>query len=124
MTELVFFYDGMCPLCTKEVRLLKHWDTQHKIRFVDVQDEEIQKEFPQFSFEDLMAVLHVQTLQGEVYKGVEATIRAWQAAGKGGWVRWLNWWPICYFSRWAYAVFAKNRQRFSRLIMGNSDCNC
>ena len=36
--EIEVFFDGGCPLCLREVTMLRGWDKRDKIRFNDVHD--------------------------------------------------------------------------------------
>ena len=35
-TDSIVFYDGGCPLCMREIRMLKGRDRRQRIRFVDI----------------------------------------------------------------------------------------
>jgi predicted DCC family thiol-disulfide oxidoreductase YuxK len=34
--EIEVFYDGACPLCLREINLLRRRDRKHAIRFTDI----------------------------------------------------------------------------------------
>src|SRR5262249_38401537 len=49
------FYDGDCPLCRREMNLLKRWDRRERIRFTDISDPGFQPDSVGKSFDELMA---------------------------------------------------------------------
>ena len=36
MAKITVWYDGSCPLCLREIALMRRWDTQKAIEFIDV----------------------------------------------------------------------------------------
>ena len=40
MTELTVWHDGSCPLCRREIALMRRLDTRHAIRFVDAASDD------------------------------------------------------------------------------------
>ena len=36
MHQLTVFFDGQCPLCTREIALLKQLDTRQRLHFEDI----------------------------------------------------------------------------------------
>jgi predicted DCC family thiol-disulfide oxidoreductase YuxK len=39
MTKLLIWYDGACPLCLREIALMRRLDNRDAIAFIDVSDE-------------------------------------------------------------------------------------
>ena len=39
MVDLTIWYDGGCPLCTREINLMRRLDSRKAIRFVDIASE-------------------------------------------------------------------------------------
>ena len=107
------FYDGDCPLCVREVRMLERWDRRKKIRFTDISAAGFDPAQVGKSFDDLMARMHGRLPDGTWIEGVEVFRRLYAAVGLG---------PLVVLSRlpivkqvldWGYAVFAKNRLRIT-----------
>jgi len=39
-SDVTVYYDGACPLCLREIRLMRRLDTRQRIDFIDVEDPE------------------------------------------------------------------------------------
>ena len=87
---LTIFYDGNCPICTKEMGHLKKHDTDNLISLVDIHQNDFESKYPSVKFTDAMKILHGY-YQGQLLLGLEVTHRAWTLVGKGFWVAPLNW---------------------------------
>ena len=111
---LNLFFDGACPLCVKEVAWLARIGDPQRLQLVDVNTLDTEANLP--SRADLLATLHARDRAGTWYRGVDATVVAWQAAGVGGRVAWLRW-PLIYpLAKVVYRLFARHRHAISRLF--------
>ena len=109
---LTLYYDGHCPLCLKEVGWLARRARPGDLELVDLHRLEPGREdMP--DHQALMAILHAQDADGHWYRGVDATLAAWQAAGVGRWLVWLDWPLIHRVARRVYAWFARHRMTIS-----------
>jgi predicted DCC family thiol-disulfide oxidoreductase YuxK len=123
---LTIFYDGNCPLCTKEMQHLKKKDHDNLINLVDLHQDEFETLYPSVKFVDAMKILHGQ-YKGELLLGIEVTHRAWTLVGKGFWVAPLNWPVIKTLSHWVYLMIAQYRHQISAYItktFGIKTVNC
>ncbi|WP_237061704.1 MULTISPECIES: thiol-disulfide oxidoreductase DCC family protein [Microbulbifer] len=120
--RFTMFYDGRCPLCMREIRHLRRWDTRHRVNFIDINSADFSERYPQIDRERAMAVLHAQLPDGRVIIGLDVTVETWSRVGKGHWVRWLRWRPIRPFSNLAYRFFARHRDRVAQLLTGERRC--
>lgn len=107
------FYDGGCPLCVREINLLRRWDRHGKIRFTDIDAPTFQPTELGKTYDELMAQMHGRLPDGTWIRGVEVFRRLYTAAGFG---------PLVFLSRLpvisqimdlGYLVFAKNRLRLT-----------
>lgn len=73
---LTVWYDGGCPLCTREIALMQRLDRRAKLRFVDVSDE---AGMCPLDRADLLARFHVSDAQGRFYSGAAAFAAMWRA---------------------------------------------
>lgn len=73
---LTVWYDGGCPLCTREIALMRRLDTRHRLRFVDVGDERSRCPIDRG---DLLARFHVSDAQGRFHSGAAAFVAMWRA---------------------------------------------
>lgn len=107
------FYDGDCPLCLREMGLLKRWDRRGRIRFSDINDPAFDPHALGKSHDELMARMHGRLPDGTWLSGVEVFRRLYAAVGFGP-IVWLSRLPI--FSQLldvGYAIFARHRLRLT-----------
>ena len=77
------FFDGECPLCVREIRLLRLLDRRHRIRFTDISVKDFRPELYQKSFSDFMDEIHGRLPDGSWITGVEVFRRLYSAVGFG-----------------------------------------
>lgn len=100
------YFDGNCPLCAKEMALLRRLKNP-ELELVDLW--QVQTIIPQ---DDLLRVLHLQTPQGEWKKGLDANVAAWLHTPIGFLLMPLRW-PVIspiadkIYNRWAEKRFCK-----------------
>ena len=97
MSQLTVFYDGACPLCVREIAMLRRLDKpRQRIRFMDVSPPDAAAYCP-IPQARLLARFHVARDDGEVLQGAEAFTEAYAQIP---WLAWLR--PIGRFapSRW------------------------
>lgn len=111
--DIEVFFDGDCPLCLREINLLRRWDRRGKIRFTDISSPDFQAAEVGKTDDVLMAQMHGRLPDGTWLQGVEVFRRLYAAVGFG---------PLVFLSRlplisqlldWGYAVFARNRFRLT-----------
>lgn len=108
------FFDGDCPLCIREVAWLAARSSAGRLQLLDVNTLESDDNLPGRA--ELLAILHARDAAGNWYRGVDATVAVWQAAGVGARVAWLRW-PLIYpVARWTYGLFARHRVSLARLF--------
>ncbi|MEN1678619.1 MAG: DUF393 domain-containing protein [Planctomycetota bacterium] len=81
--EVEVFYDGDCPLCRKEINLLRRWDKRGVIVFTDIAASDFRPERVGVDFQTLMAEIHGRLPNGKVIVGVEVFRRLYAAVGFG-----------------------------------------
>ncbi|WP_254510871.1 thiol-disulfide oxidoreductase DCC family protein [Anatilimnocola floriformis] len=107
------FFDGGCPLCLREVNLLKRWDRKGRIRFTDIDAPAFLNSEPGKTHDELMAQMHGRLPDGTWVQGVEVFRRMYAAVGFGPLV-WLSRWPgVSQMLDLGYRVFARNRLRLT-----------
>ena len=74
---LTVFFDGSCPICSKEINFYKMRAGADELSWVDVSDEEIPIPIQTRSREDLMARFHVLSSSGELVSGGAAFAELW-----------------------------------------------
>jgi predicted DCC family thiol-disulfide oxidoreductase YuxK len=104
------FYDGQCPLCTREIRLLAKL-CDDRLALIDIHSIEQNPDFP--DTHSLLSVLHMRTADGRWITGVQATVKAWSHTRMGFLWKPLTWPIIRDFAARIYHLWAK--ARFTRL---------
>ncbi len=111
--QIEVFYDGGCPLCLREINLLKRWDRLGKIKFTNLDDPAFLSIPIDKTYDELMAQMHGRLPDGTWIQGVEVFRRLYAAVGFGPLV-WLSRWPIIsQLLDLGYVMFAKNRLRLT-----------
>ncbi len=82
--DLEVFFDGDCPLCLREIRMLQRLDSkQRKIRFTDISSPSFLAEELGVSQATLMARIHGRLPSGEWLEGVEVFRQLYTSVGFG-----------------------------------------
>jgi predicted DCC family thiol-disulfide oxidoreductase YuxK len=112
--EVEVFFDGECPLCMREIRMLRRLDRgRGRVRFTDIAAPSFDPSELGLSLEVLMDRIHGRLPDGSLVEGVEVFRRLYAAVGLG---------PIAALTRLpgisgaldlAYVAFAKNRLRLT-----------
>lgn len=75
MTQVMVWYDGACPLCTREIALMRRLDWRARISFVDVTDDAAHCPLDRSV---LLARLHASE-NGQMLTGAAAFAAMWRA---------------------------------------------
>ncbi len=107
------FFDGECPLCLREIKLLRRMDRNDRIRFTDIADPTFRPtEFGKTN-QEFMDEIQGRLPDGTWVTGVEVFRRLYAAVGLGPLV-WLTRLPgISHGLEVGYRAFAKNRLRLT-----------
>ena len=103
------FYDGDCPLCLKEISMLRWMDRKARIRFTDIAKPEFDASEIGKTFEDVMRSIHGRLPDGTILEGADVFRHLYSAVGLG---------PVVFLTKLPllkqlcdamYRVFAKYR---------------
>jgi predicted DCC family thiol-disulfide oxidoreductase YuxK len=72
MTQHIVLYDGECPMCTFQMKVLSWLDWLHTLALVPLSDPRAHETAPQLTREDLLEAIHCVTPQGRIYRGARA----------------------------------------------------
>ena len=75
------FFDGECPLCVKEINMLRWMDVKKNIRFTDIADDNFEPEAIGKTMNELMAKIHGRLPSGQVIEGVDVFRHLYSAVG-------------------------------------------
>ncbi|MFO0692154.1 MAG: DUF393 domain-containing protein [Polyangiales bacterium] len=111
--DVEVFFDGDCPLCTREIAFLRARDRTGRIRFTDIAAPGFEPEEAGLDRETLMERIHGRLPDGTTIEGVEVFRRLYAAIGLGPLVALTRLPGIRALLDTAYAAFAANRLRLT-----------
>jgi predicted DCC family thiol-disulfide oxidoreductase YuxK len=111
--EVEVFFDGDCPLCVREIELLRKLDKAGRICFTDIQAADFDPASVGRDFPDLMRRIHGRLPSGELIEGTEVFRRLYAAVGFRRVVAASRWPGISQLLDVGYSLFAKNRLRLT-----------
>jgi predicted DCC family thiol-disulfide oxidoreductase YuxK len=97
--ELTVLYDGACPLCCREVRLLRRRDQQHngnspRLAFVDIDAANyVPADYAGIDYRQAMGRIHAIGSTGEVVRDLAVFRQAYALVGLG-WLLAPSGWPL------------------------------
>ncbi|GIX00554.1 MAG: thiol-disulfide oxidoreductase [Pirellulaceae bacterium] len=122
--QVEVFFDGECPLCLREIRMLRRMDRQKNIRFTDIADPTFHPADYGKSMQEFMAEIQGRLPDGSWIRGVEVFRRMYAAVGFGPLVALTRLPGVSCMLDLGYRIFAKNRLRLTgRCSEGACDVN-
>ncbi len=109
--EIEVYYDGACPMCAREISMLRRLDRAGRIRFIDIAAPDFDATTVGVSREALMARIHGRLPDGTLIDGVEVFRRLYTAVGFGPAVALTRLPGVAQLLDMAYAGFARRRLR-------------
>jgi predicted DCC family thiol-disulfide oxidoreductase YuxK len=109
--DIEVYYDGACPMCVREISMLRRLDRAGRIRFVDIAAPGFDAEAVGVGHEALMARIHGRLPDGTLIDGVEVFRRLYTSVGFGPAVALTRLPGVAQLLDAAYAGFARRRLR-------------
>ena len=106
---LTVFYDGACPICAREVALMKRLDRTQRLTLLDFSLADFNAAPAGLAVTDLSTEIHAQWADGAVITGVEVFRAIWEAVGLGFLSRLSRLPMVAPLMTKAYGWFARNR---------------
>lgn len=103
------FYDGECPLCTREIGMLRRWDKKNKIRFTDIMDPQFNASQFGLTHDDFMSQIRGRMPDGRIIVGMEVFRQLYSSVGYGWLVAPTRLPIIKQICDLGYCIFAKKR---------------
>ena len=119
MNDLKFtvFYDGSCPLCTREISFYKKIDKADAIFWVDVSACLASEVVPGLPKKLALEKFHVQSCEGELISGGTAFAVLWtKLPGFKILGNFCLSWPIKYFLPYLYSMFLFLRPLLQKIV--------
>lgn len=107
------FFDGDCPLCVREITMLRRLDRHGRIRATDIAAPGFDAAAVGVSWERLMERIHGRLPTGELIEGVEVFRQLYAAVGFSWLVAATRLPGVRHALDAAYELFAKNRLRLT-----------
>jgi predicted DCC family thiol-disulfide oxidoreductase YuxK len=118
--NVVLFYDGDCPLCDKEIKVLKMLNRRNKVDFVNIANAQFDPKVYNKTIDDFMREIHAKTKDNSLVTGMDAFRAVYDELG----LKWLSRLTQIPGIRSAldlgYRIFARNRLR----VTGRSAYSC
>lgn len=106
---LTVFYDGACPICAREIALMRWLDRHGRLALCDFSSPAYDAASTGLAVADLSAVIHARWADGRVITAVEVFRGMWEAVGLHSLAR-LSRRPLVEpLLLQVYGWFAKNR---------------
>lgn len=116
-TSATLFYDGACPLCQREMKILARRKSS-RLQLVDIHTS------PDLAPEEREAMLrrlHLREADGHWLTGVDASVAAWRYSPMGWLLAPLRW-PL--LGRVVDAVYGRWAERRFRKLYGSGESLC
>ena len=111
--QVEVFYDGDCPLCVREIKLLRWMDRHQRIRFTDIASPTFDPQACSKMLPEFMDEIQGRLPDGRWIVGVEVFRRLYAAVGFGP-VVWVTRAPgVTQLLDLGYRWFARNRLRLT-----------
>lgn len=111
--DVEVFYDGACPMCSREIAMLQRLDRDRRIRFVDIAAAGFDAAAVGVPHDGLMARIHGRLPDGTLVQGVEVFRRLYSAVGFGPLVALTRLPRVATVLDSAYEQFAARRLRLA-----------
>lgn len=112
MAELKTFFDGGCPLCSREIAHYRKVDQAGRIHWIDITREKDTLADAGLDLQSAMRRLHVQEADGRLLSGVDAFIAIWRRLPRWRWLaRLVTGLRLRRPLEWGYHLFAERRFR-------------
>jgi len=121
LRHMTMYYDGACPVCSREVSLYRKLDRDGAIRWYDVSASEGDLGADCVSQADALAIIHARLPDGRLVTGVEAFIAVWdRLSGFKRFAGVARWRPVTWMLGKGYAWYAPRRKRVTRVLAGRT----
>ncbi len=108
--KIKVFYDGKCNICKKEINFYSKIDKNKNFDWVNIHKNTKEIKNIGLTKKELLSVLHIQTQNGSIMKGVDAFGHMWS---RFRYLKFLSiaikFKPINMFANFLYNLWLKNR---------------
>lgn len=114
-TRPTLYYDGACPVCSREIAMYRRQPGADAVRWVDVTCCPTEALGPGLTREAALARLHLRRADGSLVSGAAAFTTLWLNLPRWAWLgRLLGTRPVLWILEPGYRVFLKLRRGWRR----------
>ena len=111
--EIKVLFDGACPICRREMQMIRRRDQAGRIEFVDIAATDFDPTTFGLTQARVMDRIHALLPDGSTIEGVEVFRRIYRIIGKGWLMSWTGWPILRPIADAAYRLFARHRLRLT-----------
>ncbi len=116
-------YDGECPLCTFQMKLLTWLDWWHRLDLLPLTDPRAAALAPGLTRDQLLEAIHCVTPVGRIYRGARCLRFVGMRLPIMVPIALVLWFPgVIWVTEQVYQVVSRNRQLLSRLFGCKGAC--
>ena len=109
-TKPTLYYDGGCPVCSREIAMYKGQPGADNVCWVDITGVDAQQLGSDLDRDAAMARLHLRTADGQLVSGAEAFTTLWKFLPRWAWLgRLLGSRPLLPLLEIVYRIFLRLR---------------
>ncbi len=117
------YFDGLCPLCSREIDTYRRSKGSAQLEFVDITDPKFSAEAEGLDTRAVNKHLHVRRADGSLAIGVDAFAEIWHTLPNYRWLsRLIRIPPVKFFAAIGYRGFARVRPYLPRRQRCDVDC--
>ncbi len=110
------YYDGACPLCSREIALYKRLEGAETLRWVDANAAAPEDLGPDLTREQALARFHVREADGRLVSGGSGFVVVWRRLAATRWLAWIaSRPPVSWLLEPMYRLFLRIRPWLARL---------
>lgn len=122
MGRYTVFFDNECPLCIREMALVREQNVSGSLKTVPIQGNEAALTGYGIGVTEAMTLLHVVDEEGGVLKGMAALRLVYRECGGRPIARIWNWPLLRVVADWGYPIFARYRYYLPRWLLPRPQC--
>lgn len=121
---LTLYYDGDCPLCAREIQLLRKRACTERLSLIDISRNDFLADATGHTKQTLQNRLHARFADGQWVTGLDATLWSWRAAGLDRWTAPLTWPALRPLLELGYRLFCHLRPHLNWLPHPDGSQRC
>lgn len=116
-SKLQVYYDGSCPLCTREIAFYERLEKGGDMEWVDISDPNETRLPDSLTHKQAMSRFHARDDQGRIYSGASAFSQLWVRLPAFQWLgRFSQMRPVGWILERSYRLFLAIRPYLSQFL--------